>query len=641
EGESKNGFKDKSSSKQLYFRTQEVKERVVEFLQTSNSFELQMISGVSGKKIEIIENMRPFHDWSDAVMKFTERNLSTDILDKCCEVVRAQEVVKRLMDSCENMAKDLGKTVEQLKALEQPKMLNSEMKLSHYQMIGLNWLALMYKKGINCILADEMGLGKTIQVIAFFAYLRERKAVRGPHLVIVPASTLENWSREFQTWCPDINILLYYGHQDERAMIREQISKNEIDFDVIITSYTIAQSPGDRSLFKKSRFKYCVFDEAHYLKNIKSTRYTALMNLKAKHRLLLTGTPLQNNLVELMSLLIFTMPHMFSGKTDQIKTLFTYTNKESTHRITYISERIEQAKKIMKPFVLRRLKSEVLQELPPKIDNVLNVPMSSEQELKYADLIENYTREIKYKKITFEDNESEEKFKSGNSMLMDLRKVANHPLLIRQHYDDNKLRLIVLVVVIAAIAVDTRLIRIVKLREILLRKLLFIIFNGIKTLRFHHFLVVFEDVFALIGFPFAVIIETFHLLVVRTDVGLTLHAIGLSLDAILVGFGTVVEIPQLDGRVKHRPIALDERVLYFADIDLREQLLQLFDRVFAHLLESHSSDFVVQRCLRLFASGVLVRAVTQHSLHPTLWRIDGRVVRLARVVGLSLADQFR
>ncbi|CAG2177919.1 unnamed protein product [Oppiella nova] len=286
-----------------------------------------------------------------------------------------------------------------------------------------------------------MGLGKTIQVIAFFAYLRERKAVRGPHLVIVPASTLENWSREFQTWCPDINILLYYGHQDERAMIREQISKNEIDFDVIITSYTIAQSPGDRSLFKKSRFKYCVFDEAHYLKNIKSTRYTALMNLKAKHRLLLTGTPLQNNLVELMSLLIFTMPHMFSGKTDQIKTLFTYTNKESTHRITYISERIEQAKKIMKPFVLRRLKSEVLQELPPKIDNVLNVPMSSEQELKYADLIENYTREIKYKKITFEDNESEEKFKSGNSMLMDLRKVANHPLLIRQHYDDNKLRL--------------------------------------------------------------------------------------------------------------------------------------------------------------------------------------------------------
>ncbi|CAG2107895.1 unnamed protein product [Medioppia subpectinata] len=440
--ESKNVIKDKSSSKSMAFRTQDLKDKVIDFLQTANYFELQMVPSVSGKKIDLITNLRPFTDWSDAVIKFTNANLSTEILDKCFDVVRAQEVVRRLMNSCQEMTKDLSKTVDKLTALEQPKIINSEMKLSHYQLIGLNWLALMYKKGINCILADEMGLGKTIQVIAFFAYLRERKSVKGPHLVIVPSSTLENWSREFQTWCPDIKLLLYYGSQDERALIREQISRHDIEFDVILTTYNIAQTPGDKSLFKKSKFKYCVFDEAHYLKNIKSTRYMALMNLKAKHRLLLTGTPLQNNLVELMSLLIFTMPHMFSGKTDQIKTLFTYTNvcKDNAHRISYIKERIEQAKKIMKPFVLRRLKSEVLQELPAKIDHILTVPMNADQELKYADLIENYTREIKYKKITFEDSDSEEKFKSGNGMLMNLRKVANHPLLIRQHYDDKKLR---------------------------------------------------------------------------------------------------------------------------------------------------------------------------------------------------------
>ncbi|XP_054163041.1 SWI/SNF-related matrix-associated actin-dependent regulator of chromatin subfamily A containing DEAD/H box 1-like [Oppia nitens] len=437
-------FKEKSSNK-LYIRTQDLKNKVVDFLQTSYTFELEVVPGVSKKKIDLIVNMRPFHDWNDAIWKFRNSNLSEEILDNCAEVMRAREVVNRLMNSCEDIAKNLSDTVDRLTALDQPKVLNNEMKLSHYQMIGLNWLALMYRKGINSILADEMGLGKTIQVIAFLAYLRETKNLTGIHLVIVPASTLENWSREFQTWCPDIKLLLYYGSQEERAMIREQISRKEIDFDVILTTYTIAQSPGDRGLFKKNKFSYCVFDEAHYLKNIKSIRYESLMKIKAKHRLLLTGTPLQNNLVELMSLLIFTMPNMFNGKVDQIKKLFTYSNNDSSDRIKYINDRIEQAKKIMKPFVLRRLKSEVLKELPLKIDHVLNVPMSITQEQIYHELIENYTREIKYRKITFEDSEqnednNEEKYKKGNGMLMNLRKVANHPLLIRHHYNDNKLK---------------------------------------------------------------------------------------------------------------------------------------------------------------------------------------------------------
>lgn len=275
---SKKGYKDKTA-KTIHFKTDELKAKVVEFLEKSNSFELQIIPGVSAKKIDLIINLRPFANWSDVVIKFNSANLSSDILDNCAEVLKSREIVNRLMSSCEEISNDISRTVDTLKALDQPKILNPEMKLSHYQMVGLNWLALMFKKGINCILADEMGLGKTIQVISLLAYLRESKGLIGPHLVIVPASTLDNWSREFHTWCPTIKLLLYYGSQDERAEIREQINRQEVEFDVILTTYTIAGTAGDKSLFKKNKFKYIVFDEAHMLKNMKSSRFTALMNL--------------------------------------------------------------------------------------------------------------------------------------------------------------------------------------------------------------------------------------------------------------------------------------------------------------------------------------------------------------------------
>lgn len=275
----RNGFKEKGKQTP-FFRTVDLKQKVVDFLELSNPFELQTIPGVSAKKAELIAKLRPFNDWNHLLMKFeTSTNLSTDILDNCSEALKAREIINRLMNSCQEISNDISETVERLKALDQPKVLNPEMKLSHYQMVGLNWLALMYKKGINCILADEMGLGKTIQVIALLAYLRETRNIRGKHLVIVPSSTLDNWSREFHTWCPDIKLLLYYGSQEERAQMRDQINRNEVVFDVILTTYNIAQSPGDKGLFKKNTFKYVVFDEAHYLKNMKSSRFGALMNL--------------------------------------------------------------------------------------------------------------------------------------------------------------------------------------------------------------------------------------------------------------------------------------------------------------------------------------------------------------------------
>jgi SWI/SNF-related matrix-associated actin-dependent regulator 1 of chromatin subfamily A len=143
------------------------------------------------------------------------------------------------------------------------------------------------------------GLGKTAQVIALIAHLKE-KGKPGPHLVIVPSSTLDNWMREFEVFAPALKVFAYYGNQTERADAR-YFFKQEPDLDVIVTTYNMATgAPDDRKFLKKMEFKACVFDEGHQLKNAESKKYKDLMDIKVRWRLLLTGTPLQNNLQELV-----------------------------------------------------------------------------------------------------------------------------------------------------------------------------------------------------------------------------------------------------------------------------------------------------------------------------------------------------
>lgn len=181
----------------------------------------------------------------------------------------------------------------------QPKLLAEGFKLKSYQLLGVNWLNMLYRKNISCILADEMGLGKTAQVIALIAHLKE-KEVPGPHLVIVPSSTLDNWIREFENFAPSLKVYAYYGNQAERADARYFLKSQE-ELDVIVTTYNMATGVAeDRKFLKKMEFKACVFDEGHQLKNAESKKYKDLMDIKVRWRLLLTGTPLQNNLQELV-----------------------------------------------------------------------------------------------------------------------------------------------------------------------------------------------------------------------------------------------------------------------------------------------------------------------------------------------------
>lgn len=225
--------------------------------------------------------------------------------------------------------------------LSQPKcIVNGTMR--PYQLEGLNWLIALYDTGINGILADEMGLGKTLQTISLLGYLYESRAIDGiltilsliigPHIIIVPKSTLSNWRREFQKWCPCLSVVVLEGNKETRATILENRIKTG-HFNVLITSYEMILR--EKSSLMTVPWFYMVIDEAHRIKNEMSALSIAVRQLSTKYRLLITGTPLQNNLHELWALLNFLMPTVFvsadvfdsyfktSVQTDLVKRLHT------------------------------------------------------------------------------------------------------------------------------------------------------------------------------------------------------------------------------------------------------------------------------------------------------------------------------
>eukprot|EP00730_Choanoeca_flexa_P005313 TRINITY_DN11924_c0_g1_i3.p1 TRINITY_DN11924_c0_g1~~TRINITY_DN11924_c0_g1_i3.p1 ORF type:complete len:814 (+),score=277.19 TRINITY_DN11924_c0_g1_i3:2061-4502(+) len=262
-----------------------------------------------------------------------------------------------------------------------------------YQIAGVNWLKALFENGLNGILADEMGLGKTLQTIAFFAHLYQHK-VRGPYLVVAPLSTLSNWHREFQRWAPTIPVILYHGSPDERAELRPQImqqDRNLNSFATVITSYEIVMR--DRRHLQHLAWKYIVVDEGHRLKNLNCRLIRELKTYQSANRLLLTGTPLQNNLSELWSLLNFLLPDVF----DDLESFqrwfdFSDVHEQDGESALIAKEEEEQVltklHQILQPFVLRRLKTDVEVSIPPKKELVLYCPMSKEQQSYYTSVLD-------------------------------------------------------------------------------------------------------------------------------------------------------------------------------------------------------------------------------------------------------------
>ena len=292
-----------------------------------------------------------------------------------------------------------------------PFIKNGEMR--DYQVMGLNWLVSLHENGISGILADEMGLGKTLQTIAFLGYLRHVCGITGPHLITVPKSTLDNWKREFAMWTPEVNVLVLQGQKEERHdLINERLVDEK--FDVCITSYEMILR--EKSHLKKFAWEYIIIDEAHRIKNEESSLAQNMRLFNSRNRLLITGTPLQNNLHELWALLNFLLPDIF----DDSKSFDTWFSGQSEDPDLVV----KQLHKVLQPFLLRRVKSDVEKSLLPKKEVNLYIPMADMQVKWYKKILE--------KDIDAVNDAAGGKKESKTRLLnivMQLRKCCNHPYL--------------------------------------------------------------------------------------------------------------------------------------------------------------------------------------------------------------------
>lgn len=331
---------------------------------------------------------------------------------------KIEEYYKREMSQCipDKMCKVLRNRPKFLALKEQPPYLGgpqSALELRDYQLDGLNWLVYSWCKSNSVILADEMGLGKTIQTIGFLSYLFNDHNLYGPFLLVVPLSTLDSWRREFDNWAPEMNAVVYLGDVNSRNTIRNYEwchPNNRLKFNVLLTTYEILLK--DKIFLSAINWAVLSVDEAHRLKNDDSSLYRSLFDFNTFHRVLITGTPLQNSLRELWALLHFIMPSKFPTWPD-----FEYEHKDSANK------GYSKLHKQLEPYLLRRVKKDVEKSLPSKTEQLLRVEMTSIQK-QY------------YKWILTKNYKALAKGLKGNlsgfvNIMMELKKCCNHATLIR------------------------------------------------------------------------------------------------------------------------------------------------------------------------------------------------------------------
>ncbi len=286
-------------------------------------------------------------------------------------------------------------------------------KMREYQLAGLNWMIRLFDHGINGILADEMGLGKTLQTISLLGYLHEYRGVTGPHMVVVPKSTLGNWMNEFKRWCPVIRTFKFHGNAEEREAQKAQFLVPG-GFDVCVTSYEMVIK--EKNALKKFHWRYIIIDEAHRLKNENSRLSLVLRMFNTNNRMLITGTPLQNNLHELWALLNFLLPEVF-GSAGQFDEWFSNVEEGEGGSDAVVS----QLHKVLRPFLLRRLKTEVETSLPPKKETILKIGMTEMQKTFYKRILQKDIDIV---------NSGADRSRLLN-IVMQLRKCCNHPYLFQ------------------------------------------------------------------------------------------------------------------------------------------------------------------------------------------------------------------
>lgn len=363
------------------------------------------------------------------------------------------------------MEADTAETVEDLGARARvpiPSLMRGTLR--SYQHAGLDWLASLYRNRTNGILADEMGLGKTIQTISLLAHLAEVHHVWDTHLVIVPTSVILNWVTEFHKFLPGFRVLAYYGTLEERALKRRgwagdphHENKEKRGYNVIITSYNIAMQ--DINSLRQVSWHYLILDEAHNIRNFNSQRWQTLIRLRTRARLLLTGTPLQNDLAEVWALLTFLtagddershgkLEEFLGHWKDPVKEIFD----QGVQKISESAQRVvDQLHVSLRPFLLRRKKNEVEKDLPKKTEHVVVCKLSKRQRQLYQD----YMGLAETKASLAKGNGVQ-----AGAVLLSLRRVCNHPDL----FDPRPIQ--------TSFAMETSPIEIYSVKEQLVRQLL-------------------------------------------------------------------------------------------------------------------------------------------------------------------------
>ncbi|KAK3204717.1 hypothetical protein Dsin_018763, partial [Dipteronia sinensis] len=349
------------------------------------------------------------------------------VIEKYEPSVENEDEAKHYLESNEKyylMAHSIKESIS-----EQPTCLHGG-KLREYQMNGLRWLVSLYNNHLNGILADEMGLGKTVQVISLICYLMETKNDRGPFLVVVPSSVLPGWESEINFWAPGILKIVYSGPPEERRkLFKEKIVQQK--FNVLLTTYEYLMNKHDRPKLSKIQWHYIIIDEGHRIKNASCKLNADLKHYQSFHRLLLTGTPLQNNLEELWALLNFLLPNIFNSSEDfsQWFNKPFESNGDNSADQALLSEEenlliINRLHQVLRPFVLRRLKHKVENQLPEKIERLIRCEASAYQKLLM-------------KRV--EDNLGaigNSKARSVHNSVMELRNICNHPYLSQLHAEE-------------------------------------------------------------------------------------------------------------------------------------------------------------------------------------------------------------
>uniref|UniRef100_A0A8C4I768 SWI/SNF related BAF chromatin remodeling complex subunit ATPase 2 n=1 Tax=Dicentrarchus labrax TaxID=13489 RepID=A0A8C4I768_DICLA len=319
--------------------------------------------------------------------------------------------------------------------------------LKHYQIQGLEWMVSLYNNNLNGILADEMGLGKTIQTIALITYLMEYKRLNGPFLIIVPLSTLSNWVYELDKWAPSVVKIAYKGTPALRRGFVPQLRSGK--FNVLLTTYEYIIK--DKQILAKIRWKYMIVDEGHRMKN-HHCKLTQVLNTHyvAPRRLLLTGTPLQNKLPELWALLNFLLPTIFKS-CSTFEQWFNAPFAMTGERVDLNEEEtiliIRRLHKVLRPFLLRRLKKEVESQLPEKVEYVIKCDMSAIQKVLYRHmqkgilLTDGSEKDKKTRQVIsfiYVINFSQGKggAKTLMNTIMQLKKICNHPYMF-QHIEES------------------------------------------------------------------------------------------------------------------------------------------------------------------------------------------------------------